>query len=430
MTVMTRIYSLTVWFSLLIVSLGTNMALSQPTSRSGFPADPESLRNLRRFPCGGTVLLDEYFSDDTLPAEWKVFDFDNLSPNNNILFMVPHKGWQSVIDFKDSLNRVFASPSWYQGTVGKSNDYLISPKVFIPENTCLSWYAYSQDKFFPESYEIRVSTTTPDTAGFLANPPVFTVSAEGDAFTYRTASLDAYGGQEVYIAFRHTSEDQFILVLDDIRMAQTQQRDIAMFYVDEVSADSGDEVVISGAIINLGLDTLAFDTILKPLIVHYQIDAESIKNDTIWRVFKLLPNDTIQFAHDSIWTPTEDAVYKFRVWASGFGTDDNVENDTVSRWQGIGTRTAIDPQTPGWKVSIYPNPAENQVFIDFGGTLTGEYSVSVYDLFGREKIAPQKMLATSRQVLQLPQLSAGVYLIRIYDREGKGLTYKLVKRND
>ena len=418
-------------FSLLLTVVLFISLIHGQNSRSGYPADPESKSMLRRFPCGGMTILDERFSADSIPGDWEVLDEDGLAPNHNILFMTPVGGWQSVVDFKDidSVNRILASPSWYEDTAGASDDYLILPKTFIPENVCLSWYAYSQDKFFPESYEIRVSTTTPDAAGFLANPPLLTVSAEGNAFTYRSVSLNAYEGEEAYIAFRHTSVNQFILALDDIRLAQVEKRDIAMFYLDEITGGVDDDITISGAVINAGLDTLGFDTLSNPMIISYQINDGDIKLDTVYRTFTFLPNDTIQFVHDSLWTPAVDDVYKFKVWVSGFDPDDVVENDSITRWQGIGSRTAIEAEIDGLDIKIFPNPVEEQLSIEFPTPLPTDVNIEWYDLAGRRMLTPDVLKEGQvRFELSVAGLLPGLYLVHFVSKDGKRLSRKIMVR--
>lgn len=420
----------TVFPLLLTIVLFLSQAQAQ-NSRSGYPADPESKSMLRRFPCGGMTILDERFSADSIPGGWEVLDEDAFAPNNNILFLTPVGGWQSVVDFKDidSVNRILASPSWYQDTTGASDDYLILPKTFIPENVCLSWYAYSQDKFFPESYEIRVSTTTPDPTGFLANPALLTVSAEGDAFTYRSISLNAYAGEEVYIAFRHTSVNKFILALDDIRLAQVEKRDVAMFYLDDITGGADDDITISGAVINAGLDTLGFDTLSNPMIISYQINDGDIKIDTVYRTFTFLPNDTIQFVHDSLWTPATDDVYKFKVWVSGFGADDVAENDSITRWQGIGSRTAIDAGLEDMGIRLYPNPVNEMLSIEFTTPANADYQIEWYDLAGHRVLNPAT-LKEGQTLIELPSagLLPGLYLIHLIPEDGRRFSRKVIVR--
>ena len=411
-----------------LLSLIANELTAQSFSRSGFPADKESKNAYRRFPCGGITILDEKFEDgDTLPAGWLSIDADDLTPKTEIQFLTPSKGWQNIIDFKDpdSMNHALASPSWYEDTVGSSNDYLITPKVMLPANTCLSWYAYSQDKFFPESYEIRVSTTTPDEAGFLQDEAVAVISEEGDEFNYRSISLNDYAGQEVYIAFRHTSRDKFILVLDDIRLAQVEETDIAMFNVDPIRSLAVDTFTIRGSVINRGLVTMDFDS--AEMKINYQINDEAVKTIGVPRAFSLLPNDTIRFAHDSLWAPAASATYRLRVWVSGFGTDDQVENDTIGRFQPIGLTTAITPQKQT-KLNIFPNPASQFIQLDMSTYGFRQADIFILDVHGR-LIWKARKEAIKPDLLEIKvgHFSPGIYFIRIADDSGKEYSGKFVK---
>ncbi|MCB0836054.1 MAG: choice-of-anchor J domain-containing protein [Bacteroidetes bacterium] len=418
---------------LLITVFFVQIALGQNErpSRSGHPSDLESLKNLRRFPCGGNVILDQRFNADSIPGDWLTYDLDTLSPRSEILFLTGKKGWQSVIDFKDpdSTNRVLASASWYADTIGQSDDYLVSPKVMVPNNACLSWYAYSQDKFFPESYEIRISTTTPDPAGFLQNPPVLTVEAEGDEFTYRSINLSDYGGQEVYIAFRHTSLDKFILALDDIRLAEVEVFDIALRKIEPIITKNLLPTEIVGSIINAGLDTVSFDSTNNMLIVHYQIDEEEVNTDTLYRTLTLVPNDTVAFVHDSLWYPGIKTLYKLKVWISGFGTDDNVVNDTIGRWQGVGVQTNIEKQLSEDLISVYPNPFDQRINLEFSSQLgANQVELDVFDLSGRRILRMNAVSTLRRQEIDLGSLEGGVYILKVTHPDGRIYSHKILRR--
>ena len=411
-----------------LLFLIANEITAQSPSRSGFPADKESKNAFRRFPCGGITVLDEKFEEgNTLPAGWLSIDADGLAPKTEIRFLTPSQGWQSIIDFKDpdSMNHAWASPSWYEDTAGTSNDFLITPKVLLPANTCLSWYAYSQDKFFPESYEIRVSTTTPDEAGFLQNEAVEIINQEGDEFTYRSISLNDYAGQEVYIAFRHTSKDKFILVLDDIRLAQVENTDIAMFNVDRIKSLTLDTLTIKGAVINRGLTSMDFDS--AQMKISYQINDEEIKTIGLGRAFTLLPNDTVRFAHDSLWAPPSFATYRLRVWVGGFGTDDQVENDTIGRFQSIGLTTALEPEKKN-KLEIYPNPARHSIKLNLSTHTFRQADIYLTDIQGRMLWKARKD-SSYPDSLEIPigHLTPGLYFLQLKDAAGKIYTGKFLK---
>ncbi|MDP5169095.1 MAG: choice-of-anchor J domain-containing protein [Bacteroidia bacterium] len=396
--------------------------MAQGPSRSGFAADQEDKRFTRRFPCGGATILDETFSTDTLPDGWFSLDEDGFAPRAEIQPITPTGGWQFSIDFKDpdSSNLLLISPSWYENNAGPSDDYLVLPLTTLPANPCLSWYAYSQDKFFPEDYEIRVSTTTPDAQGFLANPAVISVVSEGDEFTFRSTSLAQYAGQTVYVAFRQTTQDGFILAIDDIRIADVEQSDLAMYSLNSITADPLDTLFFSGAIINLGLDTLAFDSL--QLQISWQINSEPVQTIAIANPFILLPNDTLQFVHDSMWVPQNPVAYRLRVWVSGIGIDGNVENDTIARFQAIGTATGISREIVG-QLNIFPNPNQGSFSVDVPESFHPETQLFLLDMQGR--VIYEEQLRATRAHIQLPQLPSGIYMLVLEDINQKRATGRI-----
>ena len=75
---------------------------------------------------------------------------------------------------------------------------------------------------------------------------------------------------------------------------------------------------------------------------------------------------------------------------------------------------------------LAPNPATNLVEIQL--SQTADLEVQVFDLQGRA-IKSQRYDATSRAQLQVAELQAGTYLIRMVDtNSGRTATSRLVKR--
>lgn len=377
----------------------------QSLSRSGFPAPAEDKSTFRRFPCGGLTLLDEKFDGDSIPAGWSVYDVDNKTPRAEIQFLVPHGGWQSISDPKDtsSTNRVFASPSWYTDSTGASDDWLVLPPLGdIPANVCLSWYAYSQDIGYPEAYEVIVSTTGGTPADLANGDTLLFVDEESQDFTFRSVNLSEYAGSDVWIAFHHSSVDKFLLVLDDIRLAEVEETDLGTFLLDPISAPKNSEITLSGALINRGITEIEFDS--AELKIAYRID----DGDTLIYDYPkdetLVPNDTIQFAHDSVWTPTEDAVYLIKIWFESMPGDINQANDTLYKWQGIGAKTAITNRAiPGLRV-WYEAIGQQIRLNEWPGA---GYNWTLRDINGR-RIEGGHPLQGIR--LDMPVLSPGIYL--------------------
>ncbi len=86
----------------------------------------------------------------------------------------------------------------------------------------LSWEAWAPDATFPDGYEVRISTAMPVVADFMANPALFTIANEADVFTPHMVDLAAAGymNEAVYIAFRNNSNDEFVLVVDNVQITE------------------------------------------------------------------------------------------------------------------------------------------------------------------------------------------------------------------
>ena len=425
---MRRIFSLSLFF-FLILSLS-----AQLTSRSGFPAPPESHDALRLFPCGGIGLFQEKFSADTLPPMWAVHDVDGQAVNSAIDTLYA-PGWTPIRDFKDPNNRAIASTAWYNDESVPSDDWLISPKVQVGSNTCLSWVAYSQDRFFAESYEVWVTAgqATPDSMGFLGEPgPVLTVSAEGFFLSYRSVNLatvldSIYANKEVSIAFRHTSLNKFMLVLDDVRLAEIESKDIGAFSVQDFDLSPGDSTFFEASVRNFGADTIVLDSSLR---ITYAVTGGSpvtskILDDTT--VFVLAPNDTMQFVHPIDWnSPNQNDVYYICLWTNWPGDQDH-SNDTACLRVGVGVDITSIEDLGQLPISIFPNPTNGFLHIHWEES----HSPAKLELLNPlgARVRSTVVLAAGKQAyeLNISELASGIYFLRITDEEGRSFFQKVVK---
>lgn len=416
-----------IFISCLFVGLSLP-SFAQITSRSGNPAIPENKDLLRKFPCGGILVFNETFESSTIPSSWTSIDQDDLTPHPNATELAPAKGWQSVRDFKNpgGGNRILASPSWYENDAGPSDDWLISPQIQdLPPNTCLSWYAYSQDRDFPESYEVRISLSTPDIDSFFVLEPLVEIDEEGDEFTYRNLNLSIYEGEDIYLAFRHTSNNKFILALDDIRLAQVENTDLAVLMLDPVVSPAGVDIFLSGAIINQGLTEVDLDS--GELQISYSINNTDPKTYAFPRNVNIEPNDTIQFVHDSIWNPSFDAVYWISVFFSSINNDGDLDNDTLSRWQGIGTKTSLDQSLSKLNIRAYPNPIREELIIESAEDHPlGNLRIRLINTLG-EAVLPTKWTGQLPYRLETKHLAPGIYILQVQDELGKQYTRRLVR---
>lgn len=163
-----------------------------------------------------------------MPAGWTVINNDGLTPDANVAQFTD--AWIVAADFDNATDSVVMSTSWYS-PAGTSDDWMATPQINLTANNILTWEEEGQDASFPDGYEVRISTTTPTMAAFLANPALLTVAASsGAAWLTQTIDLDAagYSNQSVYLAWRNTATDQFILMIDDILVQEQLAVDVAM----------------------------------------------------------------------------------------------------------------------------------------------------------------------------------------------------------
>ena len=430
-------YILSVAFLLNVFAL-TQTLHAQSRSNLAQPTAPQVA--LRTFPCAGDSLYEQNFNTvaaGAVPQDWTVLDVDGLEPNPDIAYMNGSpwikKGWQAILDFKDSTNVSMATPSWY-ASIDSSDDWLITPQIKLGTNTCLSWYAYSQDFYYPERYEVRISTTTPTTAAFMADSThlLKTVATEGYYENYRSLNLKKYANQDVYLAFRQTSKDKFILVMDNIRFANVLNQDLGMFDIKNgPQVDTSTTIRIKASVINLGSDTLKMDSTLK---MSYQIRTMANVPVTTWRTMTInkklsvLANDTLNITHDSVWvTNTTLATYYLCVAVTATNlAGQPTYNDTLCKMIGVGT--PISKPLALENVKLYPNPAHSQLFIEMGSEdAQYPYSLSLYDMLGSERIL-ETNIRENRVALSLESLPNGIYFVRVKDKEGRSFTGKVVKQ--
>jgi hypothetical protein len=371
--------------------------------------------------CAGTVLLDVDF-ESGIPAGWLVIDGDGRTPASQTGLQ---PGWQSRMDYRDSTNTVMVSPSWY-APVGQSDDWLISPAVTLGSNPCLSWRAYSQDENFKETYEVRVATT-PDTAAFKANAAVETVvDASGDPHA-ASASLAGWANQTVYIAFRQTSVDKFVLALDDVKVSNVNQRDVGVYSLQYGDPDPGDTVTIRFEVANYGSDTIT------SFQAMYSIDGGAAQFMSVGPV-SIPPNATVFFNHDSLYlSDTLDANYSLCAWTNlpNAAFDQEMGNDTLCGTLTVGSPVGRpEPRSNPSSITLYPNPTAGSVSLLVKGLHQSQPArLRILDAQGRTcNTRALRLIPNTPLTLDTESLAPGVYFIRI-DVEGQApFVEKLMKR--
>lgn len=121
--------------------------------------------------------------------------------------------------------------SWFNPLAQADNWLEFGPVTLPASGATLHWAHNMPDGAYRDGYEVLVSPYGMTYTDFI-DPPVFDVndmatSTAGDTvnfpntlFAEREADISYYAGQDVYIAFRHNANDQFILYLTNFLITE------------------------------------------------------------------------------------------------------------------------------------------------------------------------------------------------------------------
>ncbi|MFD2602816.1 T9SS type A sorting domain-containing protein [Flavobacterium suzhouense] len=166
---------------------------------------------------------------------WTLYNLDAKTPDADPLSSLVTDAWNvlSLVDIQTALDipdyaypeaatgmadNVIASNSYYS-PVGTANDWLVTPAISIPSDATTVSLTFAANSMgnatYLEDYEVNISTTTNEVASFNQLLDVPNESNEGN---FRTVSLNSYAGQTIYIAFRNKGNDQYVMLLDNIKV--------------------------------------------------------------------------------------------------------------------------------------------------------------------------------------------------------------------
>lgn len=180
----------------------------------------------------------------SFPAGWLLRNVDNVAPDAQVSYV--NDAWERREDFANNVADSAAFSTSYTNPVGVANDWMWTPLIGpLPANCILKWNAITYDPLYPDGYEVRIMTSTqgPPTGSngnignqITSSTVLFSIAAENTTWTARQVSLASYAGQSVYIAYRNNSNNQFLLLIDDVTVELQVNHDAEVTAVDTVSA--------------------------------------------------------------------------------------------------------------------------------------------------------------------------------------------------
>jgi hypothetical protein len=266
---------------------------------------------------------------------------DNLNPAGSVSYV--NEAWERREDFIiNPADSAAFSTSWYV-PAGQSNDWMWTPLIGpLPQNVKLSWNALAPDAAYPDGYEVRimVAPSVPTGGnGLIGNQitnstVLFSTAAENSTWTSRSVSLNPYAGQSVYIGFRNNSNDQFLLVVDDIKVEVLVDFDAQLLSVNSLSeytqipASQVAPINFEGTLKNLGVQALSNVTLTANVYDQTQTLVHTASSSPI---ASLAPMATSSLTIPA-WTPPSVAQnYTVKLFVDANEADQVSANDTITR---------------------------------------------------------------------------------------------------
>lgn len=261
---------------------------------------------------------------------------DNRTPNAMVSYV--NEAWERREDFGSNVVDSVAFSTSYYSPVGAADDFMWTPAQTILPNTTLFWNAKAYDPAYPDGYEVRVMTVAP-TGGtavignqVTSSTVIFSTAAENTSWINRSVPLSAYVGQSVYIGFRNTSNDKFILVIDDIELRVVNNFDLEVITPTQNpytmapanQLTTAQNFKLEAVIHNQGIQTMTNVAlgcqVIKDGILETTIMSSSIPS---------LASGATSAAMTASYTPTSNGVYTFKYFPIATETDLNTANDTI-----------------------------------------------------------------------------------------------------
>ena len=304
-------------------------------------------------PCEGTPLLSEQF-ENGIPVSWTVINLDA----NTVYWSLVARGYTgSFQSFTRNGHKCVANVAYFSVTPNSANDWLISPAVTISSApACLSWQASSMYAW-ANSYEVRISTTTPTVSAFMSNPVLFTQASEQVAWSNYSVDLSAYAGQTVYIGFFYNGTDQYPIYFDDIRITNPVTRDVSVKTLEIYDVVNVASHPVTGQLLNGGTSTIT------SMDLHWNVN-NGPTNTANLSSLNIAPTNYYNYLHSINWNPSSNGTYTLKVWASNINglPDMYLPNDTLTQLQFVHNNPRVVLVEEFTNTDCPPCATQNPVF--------------------------------------------------------------------
>ena len=392
-----------------------------------------------------------------------------LNSSNNITCWQKDGGWY-IGDYFSSGITCMQCLNWDFDPV---DNWLVMREIAIPDDYTQSYTLRWHMQCNHSKYQVMVSTQGRSDHSLFDT--LYYEQNDSTHWTSRTLSLDAYRGQNIYIAFRNLGwynspahyADYGVFRIDTIQVLVSSDpqtyRTLTLDVNDPTMGSvSGAGVYPDSSVVTLsansfeGYHFVAWNdgdthavrtlTLVSDTAFTAYFAADSLPTpppDTLWRTVAVTANvdgvcetygsgtyadsSRVEMGYTMVDTVNEGGRWQFLGWSDG--ENDNprtilVTSDTVIvalfEWtsDSVGINELRDNS---YEIIVYPNPASTDVTVSVGAPAT----LTVLDLTGRVVVAPQSL--SSSVTLPLSDLPSGTYFLRVTTEEGTAVKKLIVK---
>ena len=422
----------------------------------------------------GQIFQENWDGNGQGLGAWTVIDGDGQPVATSVSAMFP-TAWSVInsTNITTLTSNAVGSTSWFD-PAGTANDWLISPTIAVSgASPTLYWSAKAQDPDYPDGYKVMLAPNGGNTiADFTVT--LYNTAAENPNWINRYADLTPYIGQNVRIAFVNNSTDQYIMLIDDIKVEATFTQppisycgplffgmSIFGFNIDgdepitlvnfaglnNVSpstagvGDSHTYFINQSANVDAGQSYTmtiegntggAYDS---NIVAFFDWNQNGILNDPgeVYEFTNILSNSTgadgIQVTH-SIAVPSTALPGTTRMRVKKMYGTTNLSNPCLGADYGqaqdysINVTNVLSTQETSAKttIKVYPNPASDVITLVANETIK---TVKAYDSSGRQ--VDVKSLNKANTTLDVSSLNSGVYLLTI-ETSKSTINTKLIKK--
>ena len=392
-----------------------------------------------------------------------------LNSNNNITCWQKDGGWY-IGDYFSSGITCMQCLNWDFDPV---DNWLVMREIAIPDDYTQSYTLRWHMQCNHSKYQVMVSTQGRSSHSLFDT--LYYEQNDSTHWTSRTLSLDAYRGQNIYIAFRNLGwynspahySDMGVFRIDTIQVLvssdpQTYRtltldvNDPTMGTVSGAGVYPDSNVVTIEAVPFEGYHFVAWNdgdthtvrtiTLVSDTAFTAYFAADTLPTpppDTLWRTVAVTANvdgvcetygsgtyvdsSRVEMGYTMVDTVNEGGRWQFLGWSDG--ENDNprtilVTSDTVivALFEWMADSVGINElRDNSYEIRVYPNPAHGAVTVSVGAPAT----LTVLDLTGRVVVAPLSL--SSSATLPLTDLPSGTYFLRVTTEEGTAVKRLIVK---